>query len=163
MMARNRKAPTTQGVRQLKNAGVDYVEHLYDYEPQGGTGSVAAALNVDEHLVVKTLVMETDSGAPLLVLMHGDRSVSTKDLARALDTKRVVPCSPETAHRLTGYFVGGISPFGTRQSLPVYAEGSIFSLPRIYINGGHRGFIVEMSSGELRRVLDPTVVAVATH
>lgn len=136
--------PVTTAVRALKAAGIPFVPHLYSYEEHGGTAHAASSLGVDEHFVVKTLVMEADGKKPLLVLMHGDREVSTKQLARALGVKRVVPCDPQTAHRHTGYMVGGISPFGTRSTLPIAAEVSLLSLKRIFINGGKRGFLVEL-------------------
>jgi Cys-tRNA(Pro) deacylase len=136
--------PVTTAVRALKAAGIPFVPHLYKYEEHGGTAHAARSLGVDEHAVVKTLVMEADAKKPLLVLMHGDREVSTRQLARTLGLKRVVPCDPQTAHRHTGYMVGGISPFGTRVLLPIAVEVSILSLDRIYINGGKRGFLVEI-------------------
>ena len=134
---------------------------MYRYEEHGGTSVAAWALGLDEHAVVKTLVMEDDRGAALLVLMHGDREVSTKELARVLRVKSITPCDPAVATRRTGYLVGGTSPFGTRTPLPVYAESTIFALPRIYINGGKRGFLVGIEPGELRRVLDVIEVHVA--
>ncbi len=138
-----------------------YKEHLYEYVEKGGTASTAAALGVDEHEVVKTLVFEDDAGRPFIVLMHGDRSVSTKELARQLGVKRTAPCTPEKAERASGYRVGGTSPFGTRTALPVYIERSVLALPRIFINGGHRGFILEMDVRDLCRVLNPTPVDAA--
>ncbi len=155
------KAPVTPAVRQLRAAGVEYTDHLYEYEEKGGTAVSARALNVDEHSVVKTLVMEDDEGNPLLVLMHGDRQVSTKELARSIGVKTISPCSPETANRHTGYVVGGTSPFGTRKPMPAYIERTILELPRIYINGGKRGYLVGMSPAELARLLEPTPVSVA--
>jgi Cys-tRNA(Pro) deacylase len=118
---------------------------------------------VDEHAVIKTLVMEPDGGRPFLILMHGDREVSTKNLARALSAKAVTPCATDKAERVTGYQVGGISPFGTRQPLPVYVQASILALPRIYINGGKRGFLVEMTVADLRRILPVLEVDVAVE
>ncbi len=155
------KAPVTPAVRQLRAAGVEYTDHLYEYEEKGGTAVSARALNVDEHSVVKTLVMEDDEGNPLLVLMHGDRQVSTKELARSIGVKTISPCSPETANRHTGYVVGGTPPFGTRKPMPAYIERTILELPRIYINGGKRGYLVGMSPAELARLLEPTPVSVA--
>jgi Cys-tRNA(Pro) deacylase len=143
--------PVTTAVRALKAAGIPFVSHLYSYEEHGGTAHAARSLGVDEHSVIKTLVMEADGKKPLLVLMHGDREVSTKQLARTLGVKRVVPCDPQTAHRHTGYMVGGISPFGTRSPLPVAVEVSLLSLERIYINGGKRGFLVEIDPSCLTR------------
>lgn len=136
--------PVTTAVRALKAAGISFVPHLYGYEEHGGTAHAAKSLCVDEHAVVKTLVMEAEGGKTVLVLMHGDREVSTRQLARTLGVKRVVPCDPHTAQRHTGYMVGGTSPFGTRFPLPLMVEESIFRLERIYINGGKRGFLVEV-------------------
>lgn len=155
------KIPTTPAVRVLRAAGVSFKPRLYQYEEHGGTRVAARELGVDEHLTVKTLVMEDDSARPLLVLMHGDREVSTKKLARHLGVKSVRPCDPKTANKHTGYLVGGTSPFGTRKSLPVYVEKSVLELPVIYINAGKRGFLVEMAPGDLARLLEPEPVQVA--
>jgi Cys-tRNA(Pro) deacylase len=152
--------PATPAVRVLRNAGVPFTEHLYRYEEHGGTSVSARELGVDEHEVIKTLVMEDDTGAPLIVLMHGDLEVSTKQLARAIGCKHVEPCRPDVANRHSGYLVGGTSPFGTRKTLRVYVERSILDLPRIYINGGARGFLVGIAPGDLVRVLQPTPVEV---
>ena len=146
--------PVTPAVRVLREKKVSFAPHLYEYEEKGGTKTSARELNVDEHAVVKTLVMETEARKPLVVLMHGDREVSTKQLARALGVKSVHPCDPAAAHKHTGYMVGGTSPFGTRARLPVYVERTIFELPRIYINGGKRGFLVEIDPRDLR-ILSP--------
>lgn len=154
------KTPMTPAIRVLREAGVTYKEHLYAYVEKGGTASTSAALGVDEHEVVKTLVFEDDRDRPFIVLMHGDRSVSTKELARQLGVKRTAPCAPEKAQKHSGYMVGGTSPFGTRTPLPVYVERSVLSLPRIFINGGHRGFILEMSVADLCRLVSPTPVDV---
>jgi Cys-tRNA(Pro) deacylase len=151
----------TQAVRTLKEHGVDFSLHLYKYEEKGGTTVAARELKVDEHPVVKTLVMEDDKGVPLLMLMHGDRSVSTKALARALGVKRVTPCDPQSAHKHTGYFVGGISPFGTRRPLNVCVEATIMDLPKIYINAGKKGLLAEMSPKDLAKVLNATLVNAA--
>ena len=140
---------------------VEYTEHFYDYVEHGGTGVSSSALGVSEHEVVKTLVMETDRGDPLIVLMHGDRKVATKELARVAGAKRVFPCKPEVAQRHTGYLVGGTSPFGTRRKMPIYLERSVLELPRLYINGGRRGYLLGMASAELQRLLSPTLVDVA--
>lgn len=153
--------PETPATRFLREHRVPFSGHLYAYEEHGGTRVSAHELQVDEHEVVKTLVMEDDAGKPLLVLMHGDRKVSTKNLARQIGVKSVVPCKPEIAQRHTGYLVGGTSPFGTRKRLPVFAEKSILDLPRIYINGGRRGFLVGISPADLARVLQPRAVEVA--
>ena len=137
---------------------VAHSNHLYEYEEHGGTRTSARELNVDEHAVVKTLVMENDAGKPLIVLMHGDRKVSTKNLARQIGAKSVSPCKPEAAQRHTGYMVGGTSPFGTKKHLPVYIEKTILDLPLIYINGGRRGFLVGVQPHEIMRVLSPKQV-----
>lgn len=151
----------TLAVRFLKNRSIDFVPHLYRYKEHGGTRHAGEMLQVPEHAVIKTLVMETETRRPLLVLMHGDCEVSTKQLARALSVKHVSACNPSVANTHTGYQVGGISPFGTRQQLPVYAESSIFSLEKIYINGGKRGFLVEITPADLQRVLPIQLVEVA--
>ena len=151
------ETPATAFLKQHK---VAYTEHVYAYEEHGGTKVSARELGVDEHAVVKTLVMEDETKAPLIVLMHGDRTVSTKNLARQTDAKRVEPCKPEVAQRHSGYLVGGTSPFGTRKKLPVYIEKTILDLPKIYINGGRRGFLVGIDPKELVRVLAPKPVEV---
>lgn len=145
----------------LKASRVSYTEHEYDYVERGGTEVSSRALDVPEHAVVKTLVMQDEDARPLLVLMHGDRKVSTKNLARQAGVKRIEPCRPEAAQRHSGYQVGGTSPFGTRKKLAVYLERSILELPKIYINGGRRGFLVGMAPGEIVRVLQPILVDVA--
>jgi Cys-tRNA(Pro) deacylase len=145
----------------LAGEGVVFTEHHFEYVEHGGTAHTSSALGVPEHQVVKTLVMENEKGEPLVVLMHGDRKVSTKELARAAGMKRIVPCKPETAQRHSGYLIGGTSPFGTRKPMPVYLERSVLDLPRIYINGGRRGYLLGMDSAELARVLSPTLVEVA--
>jgi Cys-tRNA(Pro) deacylase len=144
----------------LASHGVAFTEHLYEYVEHGGTSVSSSALGVPEHSVVKTLVMETDRGEPLVVLMHGDRKVATKELAKVAGAKRIFPCKPEDALRHSGYQVGGCSPFGTRKSMPVYLERSVLDLPLIYINGGRRGFLLGMAPAEIVRVLDPVLVAV---
>jgi Cys-tRNA(Pro) deacylase len=146
--------PVTPAVRLLRERKVEFEPHLYSYEERGGTRHSAEALGVDEHAVVKTLVMETETRRALVVLMHGDREVSTKQLARAIGAKSVQPCDPATAQKHTGYLVGGTSPFGTRTTMPVYAEGTIFDLPKIYINGGKRGFLISIDPQVLRAVLN---------
>jgi Cys-tRNA(Pro) deacylase len=155
------RSPSTPAVRLLRAAGVAYTEHPYRYEAHGGTAASARALGVDENLVVKTLVMQDDAGRPLIVLMHGDRQVRTRELARQIGARSVEPCAPEVAERHTGYRVGGTSPFGTRKAMPVYVERSVLGLTRIYINGGSRGFLVGITPSDLQRVLDPTPVEVA--
>jgi Cys-tRNA(Pro) deacylase len=148
-------------VRVLRQNQVPFVPHLYTWEPRGGTRASAEHLRVDEHLVIKTLIFEDERKQPLCILMHGDQEVSAKNLARTLDTKSVAPCSPEVADRHSGYQVGGTSPFGLKRAMPIYVERSILELPRIYINGGARGFLVEISPADLARVLKPTPVQVA--
>jgi len=145
--------PVTPAVRLLREKKVEFEPHLYTYEEHGGTRHSAASLRVDEHAVVKTLVMETDARRPLIILMHGDREVSTKQLARAIGARSVQPCNPETAQKHTGYLVGGTSPLGTRARLPIYVERTIFELPKIYINGGKRGFLVSIDPQVLRTLL----------
>lgn len=142
--------PITPAVRFLREKEIEFVPHLYDYVEKGGANESARQLGVDVHAVVKTLVLETNEKKPLFVLMHGDREVSTKSLARHLGVKSVEPATPEKASKLTGYLVGGTSPFGTRTKMPVYAERTIFGLERIWINGGKRGFLVEIDPDALR-------------
>jgi Cys-tRNA(Pro) deacylase len=146
----------------LKKYGVAFTEHEYRYEERGGTAVSSRELGVDEHSVIKTLVMEDESKRPLIILMHGDREVSTRNLARQIGAKTVTPCAPDVAQRHTGYMVGGTSPFGTRKPLPVYMERSIAGLDRLYVIGGRRGFLVSMVPAELIRVLSPTLVDAAT-
>jgi Cys-tRNA(Pro) deacylase len=154
--------PVTMAIRVLRQNKVDFSPHLYPYEERGGTRVSSAALGVDEHAVIKTLIFEDDAKKPLCVLMHGDREVSAKNLARHIGTKSVAPCAPEVADRHSGYQVGGTSPFGLKRAMPVYCEASIAGLPRIYINGGARGFLVGIAPADLVRVLKPTLVNVAT-
>lgn len=155
------KSPSTAATRLLRERGIPYTEHLYRYEERGGTRVSARELGVDEHAVVKTLVMEDERKEPLVVLMHGDREVSVKSLARVLGKKSIQPCKPEVADRHSGYQVGGTSPFGTRRRMPVYLERSILELSTIYVNGGSRGFLVGIAPADLVRVLEPTLVDVA--
>jgi len=155
------KAPSTPATRLLRERGVEYTEHLYRYEEKGGTRVSARELGVEEHAVVKTLVFEDEAKAPLIVLMHGDKEVSTKALARQLGRRAIEICKPEVANRHTGYQVGGTSPFGTRKAMPVHVERTVLELPRIYVNGGSRGFLVGLAPAELVRVLAPTPVDVA--
>jgi Cys-tRNA(Pro) deacylase len=155
------KLPVTQAVRMLKEKGANFTLHTYNYEEKGGTPVASRELGVDEHQVIKTLVMEDNRKNAFLILMHGDNQVSTKNFARVLGVKSVEPCDPETASRHTGYVVGGISPFGTRKPLKVYIEASILVLPKIYINAGKRGLLAEMSPQELKKVLNPIPVNVA--
>jgi Cys-tRNA(Pro) deacylase len=160
MMAAPR-IPSTPAVLALREAGVPFTPHFYEYEERGGTAVSSRELGVDEHEVVKTLVMADENDRPLIVLMHGDMKVSTKAFARALGVKRIEPCRPDIAHRNTGYQVGGTSPFGTRKRMPVYVERTILALPHIYINGGSRGFLVEIDPAAITRVLGATPVDVA--
>src|SRR5574343_1034659 len=155
------KGPTTQATLFLKANGVVFTDHLYAYEAHGGTNVSARALGVDEHAVVKTLVMENELKKPLIVLMHGDRKVSTKELARQIGCKKVEPCKPEVANRHTGFLVGGTSPFGTKKAMPVHIEKTILDLALIYINGGKRGFLVGLQPHDILRTLQPKVVEVA--
>lgn len=154
--------PMTRGVRALLDQKVAFTPHFYPYIDHGGTRHAASCLNIDEHAIIKTLVMETDAKSPLIILMHGDREVSTRRLARALGVKSVAPCTVEKTERVTGYTVGGISPLGTRRALPVYAERSILTLPRLFINGGKRGFLVAVTPNDLGQVmtLEPVDVAI---
>jgi Cys-tRNA(Pro) deacylase len=144
-MSRKDHASETPATQMLKRAGVSYTEHLYDYVDHGGTSESAKQLGVDEHAVVKTLVMEDEHAKPLIILMHGDRQVSTKELARQVKVKKVQPCKPEVAQRHSGYMVGGTSPFGTKKAMPVYVEATVLALPRIHINGGRRGYLVGLA------------------
>ncbi len=155
------KSPSTPATRLLREKGVAFTEHPYRYEEKGGTRVSARELGVDEHAVIKTLVMEDEDRQPLIVLMHGDREVSTKALARLLGKKAVHPCKPEVANRHSGYLVGGTSPFGTRKAMPVFIERSILDLERIYLNGGSRGFLIGIAPAEVVRILSPTLVEVA--
>ena len=148
-------------IRALRAAGVPFVPHLYPWQPRGGTHASSVALGVPEHAVIKTLIFETDTGDPLCILMHGDREVSVKQLARAIGTKTVAPCAPEVADRHSGYQVGGTSPFGLRRRMPLYMQTTIRQLPQIYINGGARGFLVELDPRDAERVLAPVLLDVA--
>ena len=155
------RMPSTPAVLALRTAKVAFTPHFYDYEERGGTAVSARELGVEEHAVIKTLIMQDEVAKPLIVLMHGDREVSTKALARELGVKRIEPCKPEVAERHTGYRVGGTSPFGTRRRMPVYMEASIAGLPKIYINGGSRGFLVGIAPQVVVDLLAPRAVSVA--
>ncbi len=157
-MRTDNQAPETPATKFLQKHRIAHSNHLYQYEEHGGTKVSSRELNVPEHAVVKTLVMEDEHGKPLIVLMHGDRKVSTKELARQFGCKKISPCTPEDAHRHTGYLVGGCSPFGTRKSLPVCMEKSILDLSLIYINGGQRGYLVGVHPHDILRVLAPKIV-----
>lgn len=154
------KSPVTAAVRALRENKVEFTEHPYKYVERGGTAEGARQLGLDEHSLVKTLIMEDELKRPVIVLMHGDLEVSTKELARILEVKRVGPCTPETAQKHSGYMVGGTSPFGTRKEMPTYVEKTILDLPRIYINGGKRGYLLGIEPKELGRVLKPIPVMV---
>ena len=145
----------------LAKHGVKYTEHEFEYKEHGGTSHSSTSLGVPEHRVVKTLIMEDEKGDPLVVLMHGDRKVSTKELARQAGVKRIAPCKPEAATRHSGYLIGGTSPFGTRKDMRVFLERSVLDLPVIYINGGRRGYLLGMDPAEITRVLAPKLVEVA--
>ncbi|NNE67130.1 MAG: Cys-tRNA(Pro) deacylase [Pyrinomonadaceae bacterium] len=152
--------PVTQAVRYLRSKDIEIVPHLFEYVEKGGTSHSSTALGIEESAIVKTLVFETADAKPLIVLMRGHMMVSTKKLARHIGTKSISPVTPEKANRLTGYMVGGTSPLGLKRPLPIYAEGSIFELDRIYINGGKRGFLVELEPQVLEEILDLERVAV---
>lgn len=155
------KEPVTPAIRLLRQQGISFTGHPYDYEEGGGTALFARLFGVDEHLVIKTLIMEDDYRKPLIVLMHGDCQVSTKALARQLGVKSIQPCAPAVADRHSGYQVGGTSPFATRHPMPVYCERTIAGLPDIFINGGKRGYIIAMASADLIRLLQPVWVDAA--
>lgn len=157
------KFPVTPAIRALRAEKVEFTPHLYAYEDKGGTAVCARELGFPEHAIIKTLVMEDDRENPLIILMHGDQQVSTRELARVLGVKSVLPCSADKASRLTGYLVGGTSPFGTKRTLPIYLEETILALPQIYLNGGKRGFLVGITPQDAERVLMPVRVHVATQ
>jgi len=151
----------TPAIHFLRANQVSFTEHPYRYEDRGGTAVSSRELGVDEHIVIKTLVMEDEGKQPLIVLMHGDRDVSTKNLARQIGRKTVTPCAPDVAQKHSGYLVGGTSPFGTRKKMPVYMERTIAALDRIYINGGRRGFLIAVAPADVIRALAPTLVDAA--
>jgi len=159
-MMTKEKIPSTPAIRFLRKNRVDFTPCPYKYEDKGGTKVASRELKCDEHQMVKTLVMEDEYKNPLIILMHGDMQVSTKKLARTIETKSVIPCDPKTAQKHTGYLVGGTSPFGTRRDMPIYMEESIIDLPSMFINAGRRGFLVEMQPTEIVRILDPRPVSV---
>jgi Cys-tRNA(Pro) deacylase len=152
-MAKKQRVSETPATAWLKSKGSAFGEHPYEYEEHGGTEVSARELGVPEHAVIKTLIMQDERAQPLIVLMHGDRKVSTKNLARQAGCKAVEPCKPDVANRHSGYLIGGTSPFATRKAMPVYVEESIFELPTIYINGGRRGYLVSIATAELERLL----------
>jgi Cys-tRNA(Pro) deacylase len=161
MAKKNSHVSETPATQLLRRHGVGFTEHVYEYVDHGGTAESSRQLGVPEHEVVKTLVMQDDRAQPLIVLMHGDRQVSTKNLARAIGAKSVEPCKPEVAQRHSGYLVGGTSPFGTRREMPVYVEASVLELPRILINGGRRGFLIGIAPGVLTELLQAKPVQCA--
>jgi Cys-tRNA(Pro) deacylase len=161
MSRKNAHVSETPATQALKRAGIEFSEHVYDYVEHGGTGESSRQLGVDEHAVVKTLVMQDEKAEPLIVLMHGDRTVSLKELARQIPCKKVEPCRPEVAQRHSGYQVGGTSPFGVRKAMPVFVEASILELPRICINGGRRGYLVGIEPRVLTELLGARAVQCA--
>lgn len=160
-MGKKDKTPVTMAIRALRAARVDFSTHIYRYEERGGTAVSSRELSVDEHTVIKTLVLEDEHRDPLIMLMHGDLEVATGLLAAAIGCKKVTTCDPTTAEKQSGYQVGGTSPFGLRNEMPIYAEASIQKLDRLYVNGGKRGFLVGMAPDELTRVLEPIWVEAA--
>ncbi|MFY9513303.1 MAG: Cys-tRNA(Pro) deacylase [Rubrivivax sp.] len=161
MAKKDKHVSETPATQALRRAGITFSEHPYDYVDRGGTAESARQLGVPEHVVVKTLVMQDDKAQPLIVLMHGDKQVSTKNLARDIGAKAVQPCAPEVAQRHSGYLVGGTSPFGTKKAMPVYVEATVLELARIYINGGRRGYLVGMAPAVLQQLLDAKPVCCA--
>jgi Cys-tRNA(Pro) deacylase len=160
-MSKTRHVSETPATQLLRERGVPFTGHAYEYVEHGGTAVSARALGVDEHSIVKTLVMEDEKAAPLIVLMHGDCTVSTKNLARQIGRKTVEPCKPEAAQRHSGYLVGGTSPFGTRKRMPVFVERTVLDLPQIYINGGRRGYLVAIAPSVLAELVQATPVSCA--
>jgi len=160
-MNRPRHVSETPATRFLRKQGVEFSEHVYDYVDHGGAGEAARQLGLEPHVVVKTLIMEDEAGRPLVVLMHGDREVSTKNLARQAGLKKVQPCQPEVAQKHSGYQVGGTSPFATRKRMPVWVEAAVLELPRIYVNGGRRGYLVGIAPAALTRLLEARPVTAA--
>ncbi len=155
--------PITPAIRVLRQNKIEFEPHVFEYVEKGGTSHSSQILGVDEHAIIKTLIFETNEKKPLIVLMHGDFKVSTKNLARHLNVKSVAPVSPEKANNLTGYLIGGTSPFGVKTKMPVYAERTIFSLKQIYINGGKRGFLITISPEVLRKILPVEEVEAAIN
>ncbi|TCK59497.1 Cys-tRNA(Pro) deacylase [Seleniivibrio woodruffii] len=155
------KYPVTQAVRVLRDNKAEFEPHLYDYVEKGGTKHSSESLGADIHTVIKTIILEDDTKTPIVVLMHGDKEISLKKLARDINVKTLKPCEPDTANRHTGYLVGGTSPFGTKRAMKVYMEKTIADLPRIFINGGKRGFLVNIAVSEVIRILKPVEVEVA--
>lgn len=157
------KMPVTTAIRFLRQHKIAFGEHLYAYEEKGGTAVSARELGVDEHIVIKTLIMEDEKKQPMIVLMHGDKEVSTKNLARHLGCKTISPCAPDVANKHSGYLVGGTSPFGTKKTMPVYMQESIMALDTIYINGGKRGFLVSVKAQEVQRSLQASLLDIAAN
>jgi Cys-tRNA(Pro) deacylase len=161
-MSKSKHVSETPATQLLRRNKVDFGEHPYDYVEHGGTEESARQLGVDEHRVVKTLVMEDEHAKPLIVLMHGDRTVSTKNLARQTGAKRIEPCKPEVANRHSGYLVGGTSPFGTKKAMPVYVESTILDFDVIYLNGGRRGYLISIDPNTLTALLNAKPVQCAS-
>jgi Cys-tRNA(Pro) deacylase len=155
------KGPVTTAIRVLRDNKVTFTEHTYAYVDRGGTAEGSRQLGLNEHSLVKTLIMEDELKRPSIILMHGDKEVSTKELARIIGVKRMIPSTTETAQKHSGYMVGGTSPFGTRKIMPVYMEKTILDLPKIFINGGKRGYLVGIGPKDLQKVLNPILVTVA--
>lgn len=155
--------PVTLAIRELKQKGIEFEPYMFEYEEKGGTKQTARELNIDEHIIIKTLVFEDETGQAFIVLMHGDREVSQKELARLRGCKRVQPCDPAKALKATGYQFGGTSPFGTKNKLKVYAEKTILSLGKIYINGGKRGFIIAINPADLKKVFEINEIEAAIN
>lgn len=162
-MSDKERFPTTMAIRFLLDNKISFIPHLFTYQDKGGTAHSSKELGVHEHSVIKTLIMETDQKDPLIILMHGDMQVSTKNLAREINVKSITPCKPEVADKHSGYQVGGTSPFGTRRSMRVYMEKTILDLDKIYINGGKRGFLVEISPQDIVKTLSPQLVSVGVY
>ena len=160
-MSKTKHVSETLATQFLRQHKVAFTEHPYEYVDHGGTSESSRQIGVDEHIVIKTLIMEDDAAKPLIVLQHGDREVSTKNLARQINVKKVAPCKPDVAQRHSGYLVGGTSPFGTRKAMPVYVEASVLDLPKILINGGKRGYLIGIDPKELQRVLNAVPVSAA--
>jgi Cys-tRNA(Pro) deacylase len=156
------KCPVTPAIHFLRERGIEFTPHVYDYEERGGTAISSKKLGIPENIVIKTLIMQMESKDPLIILMHGDKQVSLKELARVIGAKTISPCPPEIANRHSGYQVGGTSPFGTRRKMPIYLQESVASLEKIYINGGGKGFLISLDPRDLIRILAPTLVDVAT-
>jgi Cys-tRNA(Pro) deacylase len=161
MIMAKENIPSTPAILALKKNGVDFKLHSYQYEEKGGTRVSAAKLAVDEHCIVKTLVMEDESGEPLIILMHGDKEVSTQALARCIGAKAITPCKPEVAEKHTSYKVGGTSPFGTRKNMQIYMEKTIAELPHVFINAGSRGLLAQLAPQDIIKILRPVMVSVA--